>query len=669
MGVMSVLRSFAIPVLLSIGAFAQAPKEIPGFDLSAIDRATNPCNDFYQFACGTWLKNNPIPNDQSSWGRFSELDERNQATLRGILEAKATTPDARKLADYFGACLDQKAIDAKGPAPLKPIFTRIDALKANQDMAEELARLHRIGVNVLFNISSGQDAKDSNAVIGQADQGGLGLPEKDYYFRTDPKAVETRKEYLAHVARMMVMLGSTRDAAKKQAESVLKLETELARVSQDVVTRRDPAKTYNMMTLAQFKGLSDSFNWSKYLTALNAPKLDKLNVAAPDFFKGQEKLLKSIPLDDWKVYLKFHTAASMTEMLPTKFQDESFSFRKFLTGAKEQRPRWKRCVAATDGDLGELLGKSYVEKTFGEEGKARTLELVKRLETAMGQDIQALPWMSPATKTKAMEKLHAITNKIGYPDKWRDYSGLQIVAGDAMGNSLRANEFEFDRQLRKIGKPVQRNEWFMTPPTVNAYYDPQMNNINFPAGILQPPFFDKKADDATNYGAIGAVIGHELTHGFDDQGRQFDSKGNLNDWWTGDDAKKFEDRADCIIKEYESFNLPGGVKMNGKLTLGENTADNGGVRIAWLALMSSLAGKTLPDKDGFTTAQRFFLGQGQIWCTNQREENIRTQAQTNPHAIAKYRVNGTLQNMPEFQKAFGCKETQPMVSPKACRVW
>jgi endothelin-converting enzyme/putative endopeptidase len=667
---MSVIRAALAGALLISAASAQTGaagglKVTPGFDLSAIDKKTNPCDDFYQFSCGTWLKNNPIPSDQSSWGRFSELNERNREILHQILEkaSAASTRDAdtQKIGDYYATCMDEKAIASKGLSPLQPELDRIRAMKNTQDLSEQIARMHRIGIDVLFNFSSGQDFKDSSAVIGQADQGGLGLPEKDYYFRTDAKAVETRKEYVGYLTRMLVLLGVPQADAAKKADAVMALETALATVSMDVTSRRDPDKVYHKMKLAEFEALSDSFSWSRYFALIQAPPMATLNVAAPDFFKGQEALLKNQPMDVWKDYLTLHLVQSQAMMLPAPFDNERFAFfGKFLTGAKEQKTRWKRCVATTDGDLGEALGKAYVDRTFGAEGKQRTLDMVNKLEAALGQDLRQIPWMTPATKQKALEKLHAITNKIGYPDKWRDYSALSIVKGDAIGNSFRANEFEFHRQISKIGKPVEREEWFMTPPTVNAYYDPQMNNINFPAGILQPPFFDKQADDATNYGAIGAVIGHELTHGFDDQGRQFDPKGNLDDWWTPADAKAFDERADCIVKEYSAFELPGGVHMNGKLTLGENTADNGGLRIAWMALANDLAGKTLPKKDGFTEQQRFFLGWGQIWCDNETAEMQRLQAQTNPHAIAEFRVNGTVSNMPEFQSAFGCKAGQPI---------
>ncbi len=678
---MSVIRAALTSALLLSALAAQTPsgnglKTTPGFDLTAIDQKANPCEGFYQYACGTWVKNNPIPSDQSSWGRFSELAERNREILHQILEQASSAgakrdADTQKIGDYYAACMDEKTIAQKGMTPLQPELDRIKAMKNTQDLSEEIARLHRLGANVLFSFGSGQDAKDSNAVIGQADQGGLGLPERDYYFRTDAKAVETRKEYVAYLTRMLGLMGVAAADAAKQAEEVMALETAIAQASLDVTSRRDPEKTYHKMKVSEFEALSDSFSWTRYFAILQTPPMESLNVATPDFFKGQEALLKNQKMDVWKPYLALHLVSAQAMLLPPAFDAANFAFfGKYLTGAKEQKARWKRCVAATDGDLGEALGKVYVDRTFGAEGKQRTLDMVHKIEAAMGQDLERLTWMTPETKRKAVEKLHAVTNKIGYPDHWRDYSALKIAKDDAMGNSLRANEFEFHRQIEKIGKPVDRLEWLMTPPTVNAYYDPQMNNINFPAGILQPPFFDKQADDATNYGAIGAVIGHELTHGFDDEGRQFDAQGNLTDWWTPADAKAFDDRADCIVKEYSAFELPGGVHMNGKLTLGENTADNGGLRLAWMALMNDLAGKTLPPKDGFTEAQRYFLGWAQIWCDNETEELQRLRAQTNPHAIDRFRVDGTVSNMPEFQQAFSCKAGQPMVrGANSCRVW
>jgi endothelin-converting enzyme/putative endopeptidase len=657
---------------------AQAKPELktsPGFDLTAIDKAANPCVDFYQYACGTWLKNNPIPADQSEWGRFSELQERNRAILRDILDkasaAAQRDADTQKIGDYYYSCMDENALNAKGTAPLDPLLNRIRAMKNLNDLTAVVAQLHRAGVDVLFNFSSGPDFKDSNLEIGQADQGGIGLPEKDYYFRNDAKAVETRKEYVAHMTRMFALLGATQAQAQADADTVMRIETALAKASLDVTARRDPETVYHIMKLADFEALSPSLNWSAYFSGIASPPMQSLNVAVPDFFKGQEAVLKSVPLADWKTYFTFHLLHAQAPMLPTKFSQENFAFYgKYLTGAKEQQPRWKRCVAAVDGDLGEALGKAYVDRTFGAQGKQRTLAMVHEIETAMHQDIEQIAWMTAPTKKLALEKLAAVTNKIGYPDKWRDYSALNIVRGDAFGNSIRSNQFEFNREIQKIGKPVDRLEWSMTPPTVNAYYDPQMNNINFPAGILQPPFFDKQANDAINYGAIGAVIGHELTHGFDDEGHQFNAKGDLQNWWTPADLKNFNDREQCFINEYAAFLLPGGIHMNGKLTLGENTADNGGMHLAWMALMDDLAGKTLPPVGGYTEKQQFFLGFGQIWCTNETDEMIRLRAQTNPHAIEKYRVNGTVSNMPEFQQAFGCSAGMPMVrGGNACRVW
>lgn len=638
----------------------------PGFDLRNMDTSTDACVDFFQYACGAWIKNNPIPADRSSWSRISELDERNKQILRDILEKRSTT----KIGNYYASCMDERAIDAQGTAPLKPELDSIAAIRDKATLASELARLHRIGAAVLFGFSSGQDFKNSEAVIAQADQGGLGLPDRDYYLKDDPKSVETRRQYLTHVRKMFQLLGDPEVQAAARAKSVMAIETALAKASLDLVSRREPAKLYHRMSTQELAALTPGFAWPRYLTGTGAPPISSLNVAVPDFFKQLDKLLARTSLEDLKAYLTWHTVHVAAPLLPAAFVNENFAFYgKILTGAKELRPRWKRCVDYTDNDLGEELGKAYVERTFGAEGKQRTLKMVRALEDALAQDIRQLDWMTPATKQKALEKMHAISNKIGYPEKWRDYSALRIARGDALGNSKRANEFEFHRQLNKIGKPVDRREWQMTPPTVNAYYDPQMNNINFPAGILQPPFYDRKLDEPVNFGGIGAVIGHELTHGFDDEGRQFDAQGNLRDWWTEQDAKEFEKRAGCIAEEYSGFTAVDDVKLNGKLTLGENTADNGGLRIAHMALMNVLAGRLVEKVGGFTPEQRLFLGYGQIWCENHTDEAARLRALTNPHSLAKFRVNGVVSNMPEFQKAFGCRVGQPMVREKACRVW
>jgi putative endopeptidase len=670
---------FKLTLLASVCTFAlfsqtAPPRKTIDFDVKNIDRSANPCTDFYQYACGGWLKNNPIPPDQSRWGRFSELDERNKSILREILE-EAAKPDPKrdavtqKTGDFYGACMDVKTIDAKGVTPLQPYLTRIRDLKDKAGIAAEIAHLHRDGINVAFQFGSGQDAKDSTAVIAQLDQGGLGLPDRDYYLKDDPKSIELRYKYVAHVARMLELSGEKPAFAKANADAIMKLETSLAKGSLDKVSRRDPEKVYHKMGKRELDALAPAFHWDQYLTDAGAPEFQSVNVAWPDFFKTLQAELQNTSLDDWKVYLAWHMLHATAAFLPTPFTEENFNFfGKTLTGATEMRPRWKRCVDFTDGDLGEALGKKFVDRTFGVEGKQRTLKMVDALEKALGEDIQALSWMTPATKQQAMVKLKAITNKIGYPDRWRDYSSVVIRPDDALGNDNRATEFEFQRQLNKIGKPVDRNEWDMTPPTVNAYYDPQMNNINFPAGILQPPFYDNKLDDAVNFGGIGMVIGHELTHGFDDQGRQFDAHGNLKDWWTPEDAKEFEQRAACVADEYSSFSVAPGAYVNGKLTLGENTADNGGVRVALMALMNTI-GNQQSKIDGFTPQQRFFLSFGQIWCESARDEALRLQVQTNEHSPAKFRVNGVLENMPEFQKAFACKAGDKMLVTNACHVW
>lgn len=662
-------RAFLCASFFCLAAHAQV-----SFDVTAIDKSVDPCNDFFQYACGNWLAKNPIPADQSAWGRFNELNERNQRTLRDILETASAKPNRsaleQKIGDYFQSCMDEKAIEGHGIEPLQPMLKRIAALRNKNELTAELVRLHNRSIDAVFGFSSGQDFIDASKVIVHVDQGGIGLPERDYYFKEDPKSVELRKKYVAHVAKMFELMGHKPETAAAEAQTVMRIETALAKGSLDVTSRRDTYKLNHPMPVKQLAELTPSIDWKTYLTGVGAP-VDSLNVAVPDFFKGLEQQIKEVSLDDWKTYLSWHVVHSNAPLLPTAFVNENFDFYgKTLTGAKELRPRWKRCVQFTDGDLGEALGQKYVELTFGKEGKERTLAMVKAIEGALAKDIQSLDWMTPETKKRAMEKLHAIANKIGYPEKWRDYSALEIRKGDAIGNSLRANEFEFKRQVAKIGKPVDKSEWFMTPPTVNAYYDPQNNNINFPAGILQPPFYDNKIDDAVNFGAVGAVIGHELTHGFDDQGSQFDAAGNLKNWWTEKDQKEFEKRTGCLSEQYGSYVAVDDLKLNGKLTLGENTADNGGLRIALMALMDTAGPKSKTKIDGYTPQQRFFLGWGQVWCTNMTDQVTRLRTQTDPHSPGKYRVNGTVSNMPEFQSAFGCKEGQPMVrGGNACRVW
>lgn len=651
-------------------------KQIPSFDASAIDKSADPCVDFYQFACGKWMTNNPIPPDQAGWGRFNELAERNRAELRGILEqaAKAKTRDAdeQKIGDYYASCMDEAAINGKGIAVLKPEFDRINAIKSKSELPSAIASLHHQGIEVFFGFGSGPDFKNAKEVIAQADQGGLSLPDRDYYLKTDPKSVELRKQYVQHVTNMFKLMGDSPEKAAQEATAVMNIETALAKGSMDRVERRNPDNIYHKLSEEQWQALSPELSFPRYLTDIGAPKFAALNVVNPDFFKALNGELNTTSLDDLKTYMRWHLVHSQAEFLPEPFDKENFDFYgKTLTGAKEQRARWKRCTSSVDGDLGEALGKFYVEKYFPPEAKARTLAMVKEVEDALRRDITGLDWMTEATKKQALIKLDAIQNKIGYPNKWRDYSKLKIVRGDALGNSLRANAFEVNRQLQKIGKPFDKSEWLMTPPTVNAYYSPDENDINFPAGILQPPFYDFKADDAVNFGGIGAVIGHELTHGFDDQGRLFDAQGNLHDWWTKEDAKAFEQRAQCIVDEYNGFVAVDDVHENGKLTLGENTADNGGLRIALMALLAGMPNDShVPAKlDGYTPEQRLFLGWGQVWCQNLRPQIARLQALTNEHALGRFRVNGVVGNMPEFEKAWGCKAGQPMVRQNACRVW
>jgi putative endopeptidase len=648
------------------------PDTVPGFDPGAMDTTVKPCEDFYQYACGGWRARNPVPADRARWGRFDELAERNQLTLRGILEKATASGSAsdRKIGDHYAACMDEKGVEARGLKPVQPILDRIAALETKEALAAEVARLHGEGVPVLFGSGTQPDFKDASRNIAAVDQGGLGLPDRDYYLKDDQRFADVRKQYLPHVQKMFELAGDTPEAAAAGAKTVLDIETALARESLDRVKRRDPVNRYHKMTREALKALAPRYDWNRYFTDMGWPAFSELNVSWPDFFKGLDAQLAAADLPAWKTYLRWHVLRSASPLLSSPFVQENFNFYgKALTGAKELRPRWKRCVEMVDRDLGEALGQRFVEATFGAEGKQRMAVMVKALEKALEQDIQQLPWMTAATKPQALKKLAAISNKVGYPDKWRDYSALSVGRDDLVGNVRRARAFEVKRDLAKVGKPVDKTEWRMTPPTVNAYYNPLENNINFPAGILQPPFFDRAQDDAVNFGGIGAVIGHELTHGFDDQGRKFAASGELSDWWTEEDGREFEKRAACIADQYSAYTATGDVKLNGKLTLGENTADNGGLRIAYMALMDTLAGKKPPLKDGFTPEQRFFLGWGQIWCQNETPESSKLRAQTDPHSPGRYRVSGVVSNMPEFQKAFSCAAGSPMVRENACRVW
>ncbi len=644
-----------------------------------MDPGVSACQNFYQYACGTWRKNNPIPPDRARWSRFDQLQEQNLTIERGILE-KAAQPAAsrtaveQKIGDFYASCMDETEIQGKGLGPILPMLDRIEKMTSKKDLAAETARLDREGVRAWFTFGIRPDAKNTNDQIAGVDQGGLGLPDRDYYLKNDARSAELRQKYEDHIKTMFELLAKAEAKpdtdATSQARAVLNIETELAKASMDRVARRNPDNTYHKMTVAQLDLLSPDFSWKEYLKDAGLPSVQTLNVGNPNFMKAMNALIGSASLADLKTYLTWHALNQNAEFLPKQFRDADFEFFEHtLRGVAEQPARWKQCVQQTDRALGEALGQEFVKVAFSPASKTRALELVGQIESEMGKDVQAANWMSPATKDQALTKLHEVTNKIGYPDKWRDYSSVKITRGAYFADTERVHEFDVQRNFEKLGKPVDKTEWGMSPPTVNAYYSPPQNNINFPAGILRPPFYNPKADDAVNYGAIGVVIGHELTHGFDDQGRRFDGHGNLRDWWTPEDAKAFESRADCVANEYSGFSPVDGVHLNGRLTLGENGADNGGIHLAYMALMDSLAGKVLPKKDGLTTEQQFFLGYAQIWCENTSEQSARLSAQTNPHSPGEFRVNGVVQNLPEFEKAFSCKTGDAMVSKDPCRVW
>ncbi|MGB6679644.1 MAG: M13 family metallopeptidase, partial [Terriglobales bacterium] len=618
------------------------------------------------------------PADQSSWVSFVELDERNLLTLRGILEKASINDQGRtaveqKIGDFYGSCMDEKTVNAKGLDPLRPELNRIAAVSDKPALIDAVARVHLIGDYALFNFYSNSDFHNADAVIAYLDQGGLSLPDRDYYIKDDARKLEVRKQLVEYATQVFILEGQSSTQAADSAQTVLRIETALAKASVDRTVRRDPKTRDHKMTRDAASAMAPNFHLDRYFATSGTPSFSELNVSDPDFFKQVNGLLQSESLDSLKTYVSWHLLRGAAPWLSQPFVDANFKMRQALTGQAEIQPRWKRCVELTDDSLGEALGQKYVELTFGADGKQRMLKMVDALETSLDEDIQGLSWMTDDTKKQAKLKLEAIRNKIGYPDAWRDYSSLTVVRGDLLGNYLRANEFESKRQIAKIGKPLDRKEWGMTPPTVNAYYSGNYNEIVFPAGILQPPFFDKNMDDAVNFGGIGLVIGHELTHGFDDRGRKYDPQGNLRDWWTAEDAKEFEKRVSCIADEYSNFVAVDDLKLNGRLTLGENTADNGGARVALMALEHMIAedktGKAAEKVDGYTPEQRFFLGFGRVWCEKRRPELARSQVLTNSHSPGKWRVNGVVQNMPEFQQAWGCKAGQPMVSANACRVW
>ena len=667
---------------LCIPLIAQSPStppRLPGLDTRLIDPSADPCVDFFQFACGNFSTLYPIPNDRSGYGVGAMISEYGESVLHTMLETAAAggpkrTPNEQKIGDFYASCIDTSAIDQNGLKPLQPELDRIAALKNKSELPQLLAHYQLINVTAFFNFSEQQDFKDARKQIAVVDQAGLGLPERDFYFRTGDVAEKTRAQYVQHVTNILKLMGEPEDKAASDAQKIMQLETALAKVSMDITSQRDPKNIYHLMSVSQLATLAPAIAWDRFLKSTGAPPVSELNVTNPDFFKGINALLASTDLDTVKTYLRWQLIHGTDSLvLPKAFDDEVFDFqRRKLAGQPEQRARWKRCVQATDAAMGEAVGQVYVAKEFPPSSKQATVQMVHDIETAMDEDLGTLDWMSPATKTRAKEKLHAIADKIGYPDHWRDYSKLTIVRGDAFVNFAHAVEFENRRQLAKIGKPVDRGEWGMSPATVNAYYNASMNDINFPAAILQPPFYDPNATDAENYGHIGSVVGHELTHGFDDEGRQFDGNGNLSDWWTPEDAKKFEEKADCEVREYGNFAVVDDVKINGKLTLGENTADNGGLRLAYIAFLADAKRKNIDltkAQDGYTPLQQFFLGHAQTWCGSTRPEQLRLQAQTDPHSFRRFRVNGVEQNIPEFGQAFGCKTGQPMMPANSCRVW
>jgi len=673
----------AVGLILFPGGSARLPQTVSaaeghGFDVADLDTTCKPCQDFFNYASGGWIKRNPIQPEYASWGRFNALQNHNQEVLRQILEAAAVTKTAngsidQKIGDFYSACMSTDAVEAAGIKPIEPELDRIAAVSNLAQLQDEAAHLQSLGTRVFFSFGSEQDDKNSQQVIGGASQGGLGLPDRDYYTKDDDKSKQIRDQYVAHVAKIMELAGDAPDKASAEARTVLAIETQMAKASKTRVERRDPEANYHKMDPAQLRALTPDFSWETYFRNVGFPNIHSVNVGQPEFFQALDKQLKSVPISDWKIYLRWHLITASVPALPGKFVDENFNFYgRTLTGAKEIQPRWKRCVNATDRNLGEALGQKYVEKVFPPQAKQRANQMVQNLVASLRSDLETLPWMSDPTRKQAVAKLSAIALKIGYPDKWRDYSAYEVGRDSYIANLERGSAFEFHRELAKIDKPVDRTEWGMSPPTVNAYYDPNMNEIVFPAGILQPPFFDASADDALNYGGIGAVIGHEMTHGFDDQGAQYDAQGNLHNWWTPEDLKNFKERTACVEKQFDSFVVVDDLHENGKLVLGESIADLGGLTIAHMAFDHTLAGKPEPAPiDGFAPEQRFFLSFARIWGTTARPEFERMMTTVDPHPLPRFRAAGALMNTPEFAKAFDCQAGDKMVKPsdQVCKIW
>ncbi|MFY0524092.1 M13 family metallopeptidase [Archangium gephyra] len=654
----------------------------PGLEGAAINEQANPCEDFYEYACGNWVKNTEIPADRPRWSRgFDSIAARNEEVLREILEAASTgkspegTPYAQKLGDFYGACMDEAQMEASLPA-LKAELAKLTAVKSAKDLAQVVGTMHARSVFPLFRFGSNNDLKDASQVIGELDQGGLGLPDRDYYLKDDEKSKGLRAAYVEHMKNTFVLLGETPEQAAKSAAAVMELETALAKASMTRVERREPKNLYHRLERKGLKTEAAGIPWDVYFTATGAKDVQALNVTHPPFFKEVERLVKTVKPEAWRPYLTWHYVSSVVPALPKSFQEERFRFTsQNLTGAKEDVARWKKCVRFANGALGEALAQPFITKTFGVEGKTTTQQMVVEIEKAFERNLDTLAWMDAPTREQALVKARKIVNKIGYPDRWRNYDGLKVDRGSFLGSWVSASAFEQARQLAKIGKPVDKDEWLMSPPTVNAYYNPPFNEIVFPAGILQPPFFNREATAAVNFGAMGMVVGHEITHGFDDEGRQYDAEGNLRDWWTPASDKAFRERVACVKEQYDGYTAIDELKVNGALTLGENVADLGGLKLAHAAMEAWLAKDAEAAKraDGYryTPSQQFFLGYAQSWCSKYRDPFARQMAQVDPHSPPYWRVNGPVVNLPEFRKAFQCQEGAKMVRPAAqrCEVW